>query len=123
VAFLTQIHAAWNTPQILDLSTFDGTLAYPIAVGHAAAAHGLALGSTVQAFLAAASSALTSAAIRLNVIGQTDGQRALARLRSQIERTAAFAAACTLGDLGSAVFRSDIASMRHETQEARLFRS
>jgi urease accessory protein len=123
VAFLTQIRAAWNTPQIEDLSTFDGTVAYPIAVGHAAAAHTFPLESTAQAFLAAASSALASAAIRLNIVGQTDGQRALARLRSHIEQTAAFAAASTLEDLGSAVFRSDIAAMRHETQETRLFRS
>ena len=40
-----------------------------------------------------------------------------------IAATAAFAEASTLDDLGAAAFRSDIASMRHETQYTRLFRS
>jgi urease accessory protein len=37
--------------------------------------------------------------------------------------TAARARACPLDEIGSAAFRADIASMRHETQYTRLFRS
>jgi urease accessory protein len=33
------------------------------------------------------------------------------------------ALACALDEIGSATFRADIASMRHETQYTRLFRS
>ena len=45
------------------------------------------------------------------------------RSSRSIARTAQRALAATLDDLGSATFRADIASMRHETQYTRLFRS
>jgi urease accessory protein len=66
---------------------------------------------------------LVSAAVRLGPIGQTDGQRILAALMPTIRETAKRASDSTLDDLGSAAFRSDLASLRHETQYTRLFRS
>ncbi|WP_373320314.1 urease accessory protein UreF [Gluconacetobacter sacchari] len=67
--------------------------------------------------------ALVSAAVRLVPLGQTDGLHALARLEpvllAAVERTALL----TLEDLGGACFRSDLATMHHETQGTRLFRT
>jgi urease accessory protein len=40
-----------------------------------------------------------------------------------VSATAGRAVTATLDDLGSAGFRTDLASMRHETQYTRLFRS
>ena len=51
------------------------------------------------------------------------GQRVLAALEPVIAATAQRALKATLDDLGSAAFRADLASMRHETQYTRLFRS
>jgi urease accessory protein len=61
--------------------------------------------------------------VRLIPLGQTDGQRAIAALEQAIGATAQRALAASLDDIGSGVFRADIASMRHETQYTRLFRS
>jgi urease accessory protein len=61
--------------------------------------------------------------MRLVPLGQTDGQRAIAAIEGLIAATAERALTCPLGDIGGAAFRADIASMRHETQYTRLFRS
>jgi urease accessory protein len=47
----------------------------------------------------------------------------LAGLEPVIAACARQALACPLDEIGSAAFRADIASMRHETQYTRLFRS
>jgi urease accessory protein len=44
-------------------------------------------------------------------------------LEPVVAEAARRALAATLDDAGSAVFRADIAAMRHETQYTRLFRS
>ena len=64
-----------------------------------------------------------SAGVRLIPLGQTDGQRVLAALESVAAATAKRALAAELNDIGSAAFRADLASARHETQYTRLFRS
>jgi urease accessory protein len=56
-------------------------------------------------------------------LGQTDGTKIIARLAPLAREVAARAARSTLDDVGAAALRSDIASMRHETQYTRLFRS
>jgi len=52
-----------------------------------------------------------------------EGQRLLAALEPVVAATAARALAIPLDQIGGAAFRADIASMRHETQYTRLFRS
>jgi urease accessory protein len=47
----------------------------------------------------------------------------LAALEPVVAATAARALATTLEDVGGGAFRADLASMRHETQYTRLFRS
>lgn len=98
-------------------------LAYPVAVGRAAAAHGIPLEATAQMYLGAFAANLVSACVRLVPLGQTEGQRIVAALAPLTGRVAAEALAATLDDIGGCAIRADIASMRHETQATRLFRT
>jgi urease accessory protein len=123
-AFLDATRAAWPCAA-LDrlLAVWQGALAYPIAVAVAAAGHGIALEPALSAFLQAVVANLVSAGVRLIPLGQTDGQRLVAALEGVIAATAARALQCPLDEIGGAAFRADLASMRHETQYTRLFRS
>lgn len=118
-AFVKMVGAAW----LPGFRPPGEDVAYPVAVGVAAAMHGLPLEATVQAFLSAFVASLVSSAIRLGPIGQTDGQRILSALIPVVLEVATAADRLGPDDLGGCVFRSDIASMRHETQYTRLFRS
>jgi urease accessory protein len=101
----------------------DAPLPYPIAIGVLAAAQNIHEGDTVLAFLHAAIANLISAAVRLVPLGQSAGLRAQAALEAAILAVAGLTQTATLDDLGTASWRSDIASMRHETQYTRLFRT
>jgi urease accessory protein len=114
-AFLTAV-AAWNPPPILKA-------AYPVAVGAAAGAAGVPLQPALTAWLHAFAANLVSVAVRAVPLGQSDALQVLAALEPVILRTAERAAGSTLDDLGSASLVSDIASMRHETLDGRLFGS
>ena len=119
-AFLAIIRDAWPVPADM----FDaGDVAYPVAFGAAAAAHGCPLAETVEALLLGFFSNLVSAALRLGVIGQTDGQRIIAKLLPRLRALAAAAHNSTHDDLGSCAVRSELAALYHETQYSRLFRS
>ncbi|WP_132460483.1 urease accessory protein UreF [Rhodovulum marinum] len=98
-------------------------LTYPVALGRAARLHDLPLVLTARMYLHAFTSNLVSAAIRLIPIGQTDGQRVLTALTPLCETVAEAATAETPDDLSSTAFLADIASMHHETQYSRLFRT
>jgi urease accessory protein len=123
-AFLDATRAAWPCAAIDRLvSAWDGPVAYPVAVGVAAAGHSVALEPALHAYVQAVAANLISAGVRLVPLGQTDGQRVLAALEPVVAATAARALSCVLDDIGSATLRADIASMKHETQYTRLFRS
>jgi urease accessory protein len=124
-AFLTAVRASWPAAALDALADAlgDAPVAYPVALGVAAAAHGLPLPATLQAFVLAAISNMVSAALRLGPIGQTDAQIITAHLCPAIAALAREATTATLDDLGTAAWGADIASMRHETQYSRLFRS
>lgn len=123
-AFMTAVVAAWDAPGIVPArDALAGDVAYPVAVAIAAAAHDVPLAATIEAFCLAVVQNLISASIRLNAIGQTDGQRAIAALLPMTQELARNAQCASLDDLGGATFRSDIAALRHETQYTRLFRS
>ena len=66
---------------------------------------------------------LVTAGVRLIPLGQTDGQAAIAALEDAVLATSAEVATATIQNLGSAAFMVDLASMAHETQYTRLFRS
>lgn len=128
-SFLDQVQASWPAPLISEalgeLAHSDKAepVAYPIAFGVAAGAHGIPARPALTAFGLAFAGNLVSAAIRLSVVGQTDGQRVIAGLAGRIAACAERAAAATLADLGSATFLSDLMAIEHETQQTRLFRS
>jgi urease accessory protein len=123
-AFVEIARAAWNCASLDRLvSSCGGAIVYPVAVGLVSAAHAIPLASTVHAFLHAVTSNWISAGSRLVPLGQTDSQRLLAQLEPVVGATARRALTASLDDLGSATFRADLASMRHETQYTRLFRS
>jgi len=123
-SFLEAVQAAWPHPTLSALSpALDGETAYPLALALAAAAHGLPKGVVIEAFLLSLMQTLVSAAVRLAPIGQTGGTRVLAALAPDVAVLARGIPALTLDDLGSATFRADLGSFRHETQYTRLFRS
>jgi urease accessory protein len=122
-AFLAATLAAWPRPELAELAADGREVAYPVAVGAAAAAHGLPLVETVLAFSQAFAANLVSAGVRLIPLGQSDGLRVLARLEPMLPGMVAAALASGLDDIGGAAIAADIASMRHETQYTRLFRS
>ena len=122
-AFLAATLAAWPRPELAALAADGREVAYPVAVGAAAAVHGLPLVEAAQAFTQAFAANLVSAGVRLIPLGQSDGLRVLARLEPLIPRVVAAALASSLDDIGGAAIAADIASMRHETQHTRLFRS
>jgi len=110
----------WGAPL---LATLPDQVAYPVAVGVLAAAHGVAEEDAVVGMLHAITANLVSAAVRLVPLGQTAGLRILAGLAPLVTALAAATARATLDHIGGACFRSDMASMRHETQYTRLFRT
>ena len=123
-AFLQAINAAWVFPDSARATqVLAPDAAYPVVVGVVCAAHGIATPAALSAFALAFVSNQVSAAIRLSIIGQTDGQRVIAELMPVIAVTAARAAQSTLDDLGGCALRADVAALAHETQYTRLFRS
>jgi urease accessory protein len=123
-AFIEIARSAWNCDGLEALiARCEGTIVYPVAVGVVSAAHAIPLAPTLHGFLHALTSNWISAASRLIPLGQTDSQRVLAALEPMVSATAKRALTATLDDLGSATFRADLASLRHETQYTRLFRS
>lgn len=96
---------------------------YCVSIGAAAGAMRLPVVPALAAFLQAFASNQIQAAIRLGVLGQSDGVRTLAALEPLITMIAERVAQSTLDDLGSATLLAEITSMRHETQYSRLFRT
>ena len=102
-------------------------IAFPVAFGLVAGLHRAAPEATVLAYLHALSANAVSAAVRLVPLGQTDGQRLQAALADTVAQRVAdtLARVPDLDDdrLASACPVIDWASMAHETQYSRLFRS
>jgi urease accessory protein len=123
-SFLDATLAAWPAPGLTPVAeALPGEVAYPIAVGACAGAHGVALPAAVEAYLFAFVQNLVSAAVRLAPIGQTGGTRVVAGLAPTVAALAASVPDLTLDDLGGCTFRADLGSFLHETQYTRLFRS
>ena len=123
-AFIEIARAAWAHDGMEALiSACGGAIVYPIAVGLVSAAHRIPLAPAMHAFLHALVSNWISAGSRLVPLGQTDSQRILAALEPVVVATAKRALQASPDDLGSATFRADLASLRHEAQYTRLFRS
>jgi urease accessory protein len=123
-AFLKAVEVGWpSAATILLRQACPAAPPLSVAIGAATAGAGFDVETAIAAALTGFCANLVSAAVRLAPIGQSDGLRVLAALEDRIARTAARAATAPLSAVGGCAFRSDIASMRHETQETRLFRS
>ena len=121
-AFLDAVCAAWPCASATCLRRARGA-PHPVALAAAAADRGIALDVALPAYLHAFVANLVSVGVRLVPLGQTAGLRIVAALQGRIVATAERALRSTLDDLGSATILSDIASMRHETQYSRVFRT
>lgn len=98
-------------------------LPLPVAVGRACGLGGIALEDGLAAYLHAFISAQIQAAIRLSVAGQDGAARLLAALEPAVGAAADKAAGSTIDDLGGYAYMAEIAAMRHETLQPRLFLS
>jgi urease accessory protein len=101
----------------------EGPIPYPVAIGKLAAAHGIPEEDAAAAFLHAAVANLISAAVRLIPLGQAAGLRCQAALEPVILHICAATQNATETELGGAAWAAEIATMRHETQYTRLFRT
>lgn len=126
-AFLSVTEAVWTGSLT---GADEASVAYPVALGRAARRVGVPLAPLLPLVLQAFVSNLVSAAVRFVPLGQTEGQQVLRALlplcRQVADEARAAAARCSETPLdahGTACFRSDIAAMRHETLETRVFRT
>lgn len=124
-AFVGAIADTWGAPSLVALAARlkPVPVVYAVAVGVASADHGLDLAAAVEAYLTAFAANLVSAAVRAVPLGQTQGQQVIRNLAPAIAALAATVCAGSLADIGGCALRADIASMLHETQYTRLFRS
>jgi urease accessory protein len=134
-AFLAAYQAAWAAPYPNPLPASGGRVGpaakpwegewhcHAAVFGAAAARAGVGLNDALTAYLHAFAGNLMSAGLRLGIIGQSDGQRILAALEPAVAAAVAASLARDAQDFGSATFVLDLASMAHETQYTRLFRS
>jgi urease accessory protein len=123
-AFFDVTRTAWPALALDRLQPLaEGGIAFPVAVGVACAGHDIALAAALACYVQAGAANLISAGVRLIPLGQSDGQRVLAATEPIVAATVSRALVTTLDDVGSAAMRADLASMHHETQYTRLFRS
>jgi urease accessory protein len=94
-----------------------------VVLGVRSARQGIPASLALPAFLQSYIANFVIAGVRLIPLGQTDGQLAVAELEQAILAASMQAKEATIDDLGSAAFMVDLASMEHETQYTRLFRS
>jgi urease accessory protein len=114
-AFVETTNGIW----LLDLPP----LLLPLAVGAAAGRAGLEVEATLALYLQAGLSNLISGAMRLMALGQVAGQGLLAELTPLCLEVVTETRDATLEDIHSSAFLSDIAAMRHETLQPRLFQT
>jgi urease accessory protein len=120
-AFLATYLAAWPDAFLADWSA--DAVCHSAVFGAVAGRAGIALADALVGYLQNFAANLVSAGLRLGVIGQTDGQRILCALEPVVAHAAEAALTRDPADFGAATFALDLASMAHETQYTRLFRS
>ena len=94
-----------------------------VVLGARSASERIPVRVALPAFLHSYVANLVTAGVRLIPLGQTDGQLAVAVLEDAVMTASAQGNGTTLDDLGSAGFMVELASMAHEAQYTRLFRS
>jgi urease accessory protein len=127
IACLTTLSQVWSDP-LLDwfaerLRERQLQPGMAVVFGIRSARQGLPLRLSLPVFLQSYTANFVTAAVRLVPLGQTDGQLAIVALEEAALLAAEEATNLTIDDLGSAGIMVDLASMAHETQYTRLFRS
>ena len=122
-ACLNTLRQVWPD-QILDfLREIEFLPVLAVVLGARAASERISASVALPAFLHSYVANLVNAGVRLIPLGQTDGQLAMVKLEHAVLSASAQAICVTLDDLGSAGFMVEFASIAHETQYTRLFRS
>jgi urease accessory protein len=126
-AFLATCRAAWPDPLLdrwaLTLAAAGDAVCHPAAAGAVTACASIPLECALTAYLQAMAANLVSAGLRLGIVGQTEGQRILAALEPVVEAAVTTALTRDASAFGGAAIAVELASMAHETQYSRLFRS
>lgn len=126
-ACLMTLSQVWSDPHLVWLSEAlcERRLRPVMAVvfGIRSAREDIPLCLSLPAFLLSYTANFVTAAVRLIPLGQTDGQLAIAALEEAALVAGEEGASLTIDHLGSAGVMVDLASMAHETQYTRLFRS
>ncbi len=115
MAFCKTTTAIWDA--------LDVELIYPVAIGKAASQRNIDPTLTCALYLQAMAGNLVSCAQRLMPLGQTEGQAIIAALTARCDEIAAATCVCTLHELQSSAFLSDISALQHETLQPRIFRT
>jgi len=122
-ACLTTLRQVWPH-RILDLFMEMSCQPVPaVVLGARSASERIPERVALPAFLHSYVANLVIAGVRLIPLGQTDGQFAISALEHAVLSASARGNSPTLDELGSAGFMVELASIAHETQYTRLFRS
>lgn len=97
--------------------------ALPVAVGEAARDLALPVTEVLAIYLHAFAANLVACATRFAPLGQTEGQGVLASLHPVVAEVASHAAGAGLDDIGTAALAAELAAMRHEDLDVRIFRT
>ena len=123
-AFIELIQNVEHNAGLDDLiKAWSGPYPYSVVVGCAAGSLDIGEDATLTAFLHAIVANLSSALVRIIPLGQTDGQRIIYALAPTVKVTAKRAQNTALEDVVTSTMMVDLASMKHESQYTRLFRS
>ncbi len=98
-------------------------LPYALALGHATRPLDLPTTDILALYLQSLAAQLVSVAVRFVPLKAADGQKLLANLAPLITTLAATYATEPLTALSSATLGADLAQMRHETLDVRIYRS
>ena len=113
----------WDSAHAENLNNLESAPCLPVAVGAVGALKDIALVPVSLSYLNAFISNLVWIGTRLGVYGQSNALKMLADFEDTLEGIAERAATAGLDDIGGCTFINDMASMRHERQNVRLYRS
>jgi len=100
-----------------------GAQPLPLAVGHASRTLDMTTEQVIALFLHSFAANLVACATRFVPLGQTQAQTALQSLHPLIAELAARAVQAPLSAIASAAIAGDLAGMRHETLDVRIFKT
>ena len=119
-----QAASAWPIPMADALSAaFKNPMALPVAFGAMAGLHGVLPGAAIAGFVNSAVAQQISVGVRLIPLGQTAGLAIQAALEPRIAKLATRAISAGLDDISALSYGTEIASLKHEDLDVRIFRS